>query len=68
VRIDAIAQSSPALVKLDESGEGAEPLEQVAVARVLPMDLQIRDEARHEDKVYRSIADDLVPLHSDFDG
>jgi hypothetical protein len=60
VRLDPVAQTRPAFVEQDEAAEGGEPAEQVAVARVLALDLKVRHEARDVDEVQRAVADDLV--------
>jgi hypothetical protein len=39
--VHPIAQTGTAFVELNQAGEGAEPLEQMVIAGVFPMDVQI---------------------------
>jgi hypothetical protein len=48
------------LVEQDQPRERGKPVEEAGDPRVSPLQVQVRDEARHEDEVERPIADDLV--------
>src|SRR5712671_628074 len=52
--IDPIAQSGPTLVKQDQPRKCRKPVEEMAEARLFPMNIQIRDAAGYEDEVERS--------------
>ena len=60
MRVDPVGKPGAALVEQDEAAEGTEPPQQMGVARVLPMDVQVGDEAGHEHQVDRPVADHLI--------
>jgi hypothetical protein len=60
VNVDAVAEARSALVEQDQAAEPGEPPHQVGVARLVPVDVQIGNEARHEDEIDRPVADHLV--------
>ena len=45
----SVREPRAALVETDEPGEGAEPIEKGRVSRMLPVDLEVREEAGYED-------------------
>src|SRR6266446_7926258 len=58
--VDPVAEAGTTFVELDESCKGAEPLEQVAVARVFPVNFEIGKKPRHKDEIDRAVADHLI--------
>ncbi len=58
--VDPVAEAGTPLVELDESCKGAEPLEQVTVAGVFPVNFEIGKKSRHEDEIDRAVADHLI--------
>ncbi len=58
--VDPVAEAGASLVELDESCKGAEPLEQVAVAGVFPVNFEIGKKSRHENEIDRTVADHLI--------
>src|SRR3989442_2780118 len=56
----AIREPRAALVEEDHAAEGCEAPHPVAVGRVLPGEVNVRDPARHDDEIERPLADDLV--------
>ena len=56
----AVGEPGPALVEADQPRERAEPLEDPRAPRMLPVDLEVREEPGHEDEVERPVARDLV--------
>ena len=56
----AVREARAALVEADQPREGSEPLEEVSVRRVLPVDLEMREEARDEYEVEGAFTGDLV--------
>jgi hypothetical protein len=59
-RRGSVGQTGAALVEPDQSRERPEPFEEARVARLLPVELQVRDEARHEHEIERPLARHLV--------
>ncbi len=55
-----VREAGAALVEADQPRERAEPVEEVRVARLLPVLLEVRDEAGHEHEVDRPGAGHLV--------
>jgi hypothetical protein len=49
----SVGQPGPALVEADEPGERPEPPQHVGIGRVLPVDLEMREEPGDEDEVER---------------
>jgi hypothetical protein len=60
IGVDAIAQSGPTLVEQNEPRERRQPMEKMTVAGILPMNLEIGDEAWHEHEVEWAMAHDLL--------
>ena len=59
-RGDRVGKPRAALVEQDQPRERGELVEEARDPRVRPLQVQVRDEARHEHEVERTVADDLV--------
>ena len=57
---DRVGEPGAALVEQDQPRERGELVEEPGDARVGPLQVQVRDEARHEHEVERPVADDLI--------
>src|SRR5207248_8493140 len=55
-----VRKTRAALVEQDHPGEPREPTHPVAVKRILPREVDVRDPAGHDDEIERAIAYDLV--------
>src|SRR4029453_5078287 len=55
-----VRETRAALVEADQARERSEPLEEVGVRRIPPVDLEVREEPGDEDQVERSVAGQLV--------
>ena len=55
-----MGETGTALVEADEPRERSQAVEQASHGRVLPVDLEMREEPGHEDEVERAISADLV--------
>ena len=60
VRVDTVGKTRAALVEQDQPRERRKPLQEPAVAFVFPVQVEIGNEARHEDEIERSLAYHLV--------
>ena len=58
--VDPVAEAGATFVELDEPRECAEPLEQVAVAGVFPVNFEIGQKPGHKDEIDRAVADHLI--------
>ena len=56
----AVREAHAALVEQDQPGEAGKPLHETAVARQLPVRLQVREPAHDEDQVDVALAQHLV--------
>ncbi len=59
-RRGSVRQPSAALVEPDQSRERPEPFEEARVTRLLPVELEVRDEAGYEHQIKGPVARDLV--------